>query len=209
PRPRGCHRRIAPPDRLPWLRARVHRPPHFSAKCMSRRHNQWRSKLDVSLSGLLRESCVGDNGARLCPREPVMVDVLGNSLHHDRFYPPIKEVVSVILQSSDVVAPIDVLVGLEVITPEQLDQWRRGELPYLERGMTAGLARVGRILRVLRGHALELGLTPTPGRYSRKGKGARGRLRFSKGGEAESEAAYACHFVRQRPAKTGTGEPKA
>ncbi|MFT3765085.1 MAG: hypothetical protein QM820_06160 [Minicystis sp.] len=60
----------------------------------------------------------GDNGARLCQREPVMVDVVGDSLHRDRFYPPIKEVVSVILQSSDVVAPIDVLIGLEVITPE-------------------------------------------------------------------------------------------
>ncbi|APR87966.1 hypothetical protein A7982_13315 [Minicystis rosea] len=75
--------------------------------------------------------------------------------------------------------------------------------------MTAGLARVSRILRLLREHALELGLTPTPGKYSRKGKGARGRLRFSKSGEAESEKAYACHFVRPRPAKTGTEEPKA
>ena len=137
-----------------------------------------------------------------------MVDVLGNGLHRDRFYPHIKEVVSAILQSSDVVTPIDVLVGLEVITPEQIDQWRRGELPYLERGMTAGLARVSRILRVLREHALELGLVPTPGKYSRKGKGARGRLRFSKSGEAESEAAYACHFVRRRPASTETGEAK-
>ncbi|APR80397.1 Hypothetical protein A7982_05744 [Minicystis rosea] len=135
-----------------------------------------------------------------------MVDVVGNSLHRDRFYPHIKEIVSAILQSSDVVTPIDVLVGLEVITPEQLAQWRRGELPYLERGMTAGLARVSRILRLLREHALELGLTPTQGKYSRKGKG---RLRFSKSGEAESEEAYACHFVRQRPAKTEMGETKA
>jgi hypothetical protein len=129
-----------------------------------------------------------------------MVDLTGNSLHRDRFYPPIKDAVDAILQSSDVVTPIDVLVSLEVITPEMLDQWRAGELPYLERGMTAGLARVSRMLRVLREHALELGLTPTPGKYSRKGKGSRRRLRFSKSGDAASEEAYSCHFVRRRPA---------
>lgn len=120
-------------------------------------------------------------------------------LHRDRFYPLVKEAVAACLQMGDVVRPIDVLVILEVVTPELLDDWRRGGVPYLERGMTAGLARVGRILRILRAHALEIGLVPVPGKYSRKGKGAKGRLRFSKSGEAAAEEAYSCHFERRAP----------
>lgn len=121
-------------------------------------------------------------------------------LHRDRFYPLVKEAVSVCLHAGNVVKPVEVLVMLEVITPEQLDQWRHGGIPYLERAMTAGLARVGRILRVLRAHALEVGLVAVPARYARKGKGGKGRLRFSKSGDAAAEAAYACHF--ERPAKS-------
>ena len=117
-------------------------------------------------------------------------------LHRDRFYPLLKEVVSVCLHMGNVVKPVEVLVMLEVITPEDVDSWRRGGIPYLERGMTAGLAKVGRILRILRAHALEIGLVPVQAKYSRKGKG---RLRFSKSGDAAAEAAYACHFERRPP----------
>lgn len=124
--------------------------------------------------------------------------VLENDLHRDRFYPLVKDAVSDCLRGGDVVRPIDVLVMLEVITPELVEEWKRGGIPYLERGMTAGLARVARILRVLREHALEIGLVAVQGKYSRKSKGAKGRLRFSKSGDAAAEEAYSCHFERRR-----------
>lgn len=124
------------------------------------------------------------------------------SPQRDKSYPLIVEAVAVILGAGDVVRPVDVLVHLEVITPDQIDQWRKGGLPYLERGMTAGLSRVAKILRVLREHALEIGLSPVPGKYTRKGKW---RLRFSKSGETASEEAYSYHFVRNRPAGPDRG----
>lgn len=127
---------------------------------------------------------------------PAMGLPLGDDLHRDRFYPLVKDAVSACLRAGDIVRPIDVLVILDVITPELLDEWRRGAVPYLERGMTAGLARVGRILRILRAHAIALGLTPVPGKYASKGKG---RLRFSKSGDAALEEAYSCHFERRAP----------
>lgn len=116
----------------------------------------------------------------------------------DSLTPVIAEVMSEILESASVVTPIEVLVRLEIIDPEQVEKWRKGQLPYLERGITAGLSRVARVLRLLSQHALSLGLVPTPGKYQRKGSGAKRRLRFSKRGDAESEQAYSTHFVRPK-----------
>ena len=114
----------------------------------------------------------------------------------DPMMPLVAEVVSEILKTGNVVAPLEVLVRLEVIDPDQVETWRRGGLPYLERGITTGLSRVGRLLRLTAEHARSLGLSPTPGKYQRRGKGPKQPLRFSKRGDPESEQAYSTHFVR-------------
>jgi hypothetical protein len=115
----------------------------------------------------------------------------------DPLMPLVAEVVSEILEAGDVVAPLDVLVRLEIIDADQVETWRRGGLPYLERGITSGLSRVARFLRLIAEHARTLELEPVPGKYLRRGKGPKRRLRFSKRGDTESERAYATHFVRQ------------
>lgn len=115
----------------------------------------------------------------------------------DPLQPLVAEVVSDVLAAGDVVAPLDVLVRLEIVDADQVEAWRSGTLPYLERGVTTGLARVARILRLLRAHCVALGLEPTPGKYRRRGKGPNQKLRFSKRGDAESELAYVTHFVRR------------
>lgn len=106
----------------------------------------------------------------------------------------VAEIVSELLASGGVLVPLDVLVALELVTPEQIEIWRRGGVPYLERGITKGLGRVARILRLIREEALRRGLAPKPGKYVRSGK-KRTRLRFSKRGDEESERAYGTHFV--------------
>jgi hypothetical protein len=117
----------------------------------------------------------------------------------DPLMPVVAEVVAEILAAGDVVAPLDVLVRLEVIEAEQVEAWRRGGLPYLERGIHSGLSRVSRLLRLIAEHSLALGLAPVSGKYQRRGKG---RLRFSKRGDSESETAYATHFVRPKSSNT-------
>jgi len=112
--------------------------------------------------------------------------------------PLVSEVVAEILKAGNVVAPLDVLVRLEIVDPEQVETWRRGGLPYLERGITTGLSRVGRLLRLIGEHARTLGLEPTPGKYLRRGKGANRQLRFSKRGDSASELPYLTHYVRQK-----------
>ena len=110
----------------------------------------------------------------------------------------VSEVVSEILAEGDVVTPLEALLRLEVLDSEQVELWRRGGLPYLERGITAGLSRTARLLRLIAEHSLSLGLAPTQGKYLRRGKGPKVRLRFSKRGDPESERAYSTHFVRSK-----------
>lgn len=119
--------------------------------------------------------------------------------HPDPLAAVIAEIVSDLLEQTDVLTPLDVLLALEIIDDEQLATWRRGGSPYLERGITKGLARVARILHLLREEALRRGLTPSPGRYLVKGS-KRKRLRFSKRGDPESELAYSTHFIKSATA---------
>jgi hypothetical protein len=111
----------------------------------------------------------------------------------------VSQIVTQLLERGDVVVPIDVLVALEIIDEALISEWRHGQLPYLERGITKGLSRTARVLRLTREDALGRGLIPKAGKYVRSGKGPKRPLRFSKRGDAESEAAYATHFVRAKP----------
>ncbi|HWA75850.1 MAG TPA: hypothetical protein VG937_26115 [Polyangiaceae bacterium] len=108
----------------------------------------------------------------------------------------VAEVMAEILHAEPVVTPLEVLLRLELLDPDLVEKWRSGELPYLERGITTGLARVARFLRLIAEQAKILGLQPTPGKYLRRGKGPKRKLRFSKRGDLESELAYSTHFTR-------------
>ena len=121
---------------------------------------------------------------------------LGERPKLDPLLPVVEEVVAEILSEGPIVASLEVLVRLEIIEPDQVEAWRSGGLPYLERGIVSGLSKVSRLLRLTREHCVSLGLTPTSGKYQRRGKGKKHPLRFSKRGDDESERLYSQHFVR-------------
>ena len=114
---------------------------------------------------------------------------------HDPLYPRIVHAVAAILENGKVVAPVDVLIGMDLLTPAALDDWRRGRTPYLERGIGCNLTKLSRLLRILRFHVHDLNLVPSPTVYMRHGKGPKQRLRFTKTGDGKLEAAYATHFI--------------
>src|SRR3954470_7485138 len=97
-------------------------------------------------------------------RRPV-VTVL--SFQNDKMLPRIERVVAVILAKGKVVAPVDVLVGMELLTPKQVEDWRFGRIPYLEGVTKCNLGRLSRILRILRFHAHDLNLSPSMTVYMR------------------------------------------
>ena len=113
----------------------------------------------------------------------------------DPLYPRVVRAVDAILRHGKVVAPVDVLVGMGLLTPEHLEDWRRGRVPYLERVIHCNLSRLSRLLRVLRFHAHDLKLVPSVTVYKRLGKGPKQGLRFTKTGDPKLEEAYVRHFV--------------
>ena len=126
-----------------------------------------------------------------------MKKVFVDSFRSDPMFPRIERTVAELLATGNVVAPVDVLVGMGLLRSEHLVDWRRGQIAYLERVITCNLSRVSRILRILRFHAHDLNLKPSFTVYIRHGKGPKQRLRFSKTGDPNLEKAYATHLVRQ------------
>ena len=117
------------------------------------------------------------------------------SYRDDSLYPRIARAVDALLQHGKVVAPVDVLIGMELLTREHLEDWRRGRLPYLERVINCNLTRLSRLLRILGFHAHDLNLKPSWTAHMRWGKGPKQRLRFTKTGDSKLEEVYATHFV--------------
>ncbi len=138
-------------------------------------------------------ACPIGRPSQTCDTHPPPVSVA--NYREDPLYPRVCRAVDALLQRGMVVAPVDVLVGMGVLLPQRLADWRRGRVPYLERVINGNLARLSRLLRVMRFHAHDLNLMPSWTAYMRWGKGPRQRLLFTKTGEPKLEKAYATHFV--------------
>jgi len=113
----------------------------------------------------------------------------------DQLYPRIVRAVEPILARGRVVAPVDVLIGMGLLEPARLEDWRFGRVPYLEKVIRGNLTMLSRLLRILRFHAHDLNLVPSTTAYMGWGKGPKQRLRFSKTGDRKVEEAYGRHFV--------------
>jgi hypothetical protein len=126
-------------------------------------------------------------------RTPSNAAVSAAAYRNDPLYPRIVRAVAAILEKGKVVTPVDILIGMSLLTPERLDGWRRGRIPYLEQAIDCNLTRLSRLLRILRFHVHDLKLVPSETVYVRYGN--RQRLRFTKTGDAKLEKAYATHFI--------------
>lgn len=125
-----------------------------------------------------------------------MKKVTVENYRDDPYYPKVVRAVGEILSSSEVVAPVDVFVHLQLLSKTDLESWRFGRVPYLEKVIHCSLSKTSRILRILRMHLHDLNMIPSHTEYVRWGKGPRTPLRFSKTGEPKLEAAYSRHFLQ-------------
>jgi hypothetical protein len=122
-------------------------------------------------------------------------------------YPKIVAAVSRILARQRFVAPVELFVEMNLLPAADLERWKRGQVPVLERVIRCNLTKAGRILRLLRFHAHDLNLKPSLTVYQHKGH----RLRFSRSGAPKIEKAYSTHLVvvgKRNPfAEAETGKP--
>jgi hypothetical protein len=112
----------------------------------------------------------------------------------DKYYPRVVRAVQSILAKGDVVTPIDVFVRMDLLRKEDVESWRFGRIPYLEKVIHCNLEKAERILRILRMHVHDLNMIPSMTVYVKWGKGRR-LPRFSKSGIPRLEEAYSRHFL--------------
>lgn len=72
------------------------------------------------------------------PRRPIDLA----TFRDDPLYPKLTRAVGAILTRGKVVAPIEVLVEMQLLTRRDIDDWRRGLVPYLERVIRGNLTRL-------------------------------------------------------------------
>lgn len=122
----------------------------------------------------------------------IMAKVTVSNYRDDQYYSKIKLAVAGILANTDFVSPVAVLVEMGWLRARDLERWKRGQVPFLEKVVGCNLSKANRVLRILRFHAHDLNLGPSYTAYQYKGR----KLRFSKTGQRLLEEAYSRHFVR-------------
>ncbi len=98
------------------------------------------------------------------------------------------------LSARQVVTPVEVLIGVDWLNAADVEAWRRGRVPYLERVATANLAKLSTALRPLRGWAHRNRLTPSETVYVAWTRD-RHPLRFTRTGDVTIERAYRTHWI--------------
>ncbi|HYX25296.1 MAG TPA: hypothetical protein VFC23_14165 [Thermoanaerobaculia bacterium] len=141
-----------------------------------------------------------------------MKKITVGNYREDKYYPKVVRAVEAILANGDVVAPIDAFVHMGLLSKADVELWRFGRVPYLEKVIHCSLGKTSRILRILRMHVHDLNMIPSHTAYVKWGKGRRTPLRFSKTGDRNIEEAYSRHFLRpglQSKKRRQTGEATA
>ena len=104
------------------------------------------------------------------------------------------------IQERGYAAPVDVLMDVGVLTKQKYEDWRFGKVPFLEASCTMNLNKLSLIMKTVRQYASKNKLSPSPTVYKQWGLKTKGhrpvvRLRFSKSGNPDIEAAYATHYL--------------
>lgn len=99
------------------------------------------------------------------------------------------------LQSKGYVTALEVLVGLQILTPDDISHWRGGRIPYLEKICKADLTELSQILREMSWYAGACQLIPSWTCYKTIGTEKKERLQFTKNNIHLLEQAYATHYL--------------
>jgi hypothetical protein len=98
------------------------------------------------------------------------------------------------LSTRQFVTPIDVFVGIGWLPAAQVEAWRRGRVPYLERVAGVNLARLSTALRLLGAWARRHDLTASETVYVAWTRDSH-LLRFTKTGDAGIERSWRTHWI--------------
>jgi hypothetical protein len=125
------------------------------------------------------------------------VHITRSSYTKDKYYGKVKRAMAELLKEESEVKPIEVFRKMGNLTKDQIEDWRFGRVPALERVISGSLPKIHRILMIIKFHAEAQGLTPSKTAYRRWGKkGHKRPLQFSKTGQSWMEDLYSTHYRR-------------
>jgi len=93
------------------------------------------------------------------------------------------------------VSAIDVLVGMGLLQPVHVQDWKKGKIPYLEKVIQGNLRKISHAMRSFRKWAEQKDLKASETAYLVRTRGPKRTLQFSKSGHPEIERAYRTHYI--------------
>jgi len=93
------------------------------------------------------------------------------------------------------VSAIDVFVGMGWLQAAHVNDWKRENVPFLERAIQANLHKISFAMKTFAHWARGRGLKPSKTAYLMKARGEKKELRFCKSGNPYIEEAYHTHFI--------------
>ena len=116
-----------------------------------------------------------------------------------------------LMKQKGVIAPVDVLMGIGVLSKMDYELWRRGGIDFLERVCKINLRKLSTINREMRAFAKKNNLKASWTYYNQWSGGKTKnknhnhnnpnkptKLRFSKSGDENIERNYATHYISQQ-----------
>jgi hypothetical protein len=113
----------------------------------------------------------------------------------ERLFNRVVEAAEAALVDHSFVSAIDVLCGMGLLAPTQVEAWRKGRIDFLERVIQGNLHKISSSMAMFRRWANEKGLKPSETRYVQGTRTGVVNLQFSKSGDPEIEKNYRTHFV--------------
>ena len=93
------------------------------------------------------------------------------------------------------VSAIDVLCGMGLLAPINVDSWRSGRIDVLEQLIQGSPSKISSSLLLFRDWARQKGLSPSEAAYVRTTRVGTTPLQFTRAGDPETEKTYRTHYL--------------
>ncbi|MCL2135843.1 MAG: hypothetical protein FWH37_09940 [Candidatus Bathyarchaeota archaeon] len=100
--------------------------------------------------------------------------------------------------STGVVVPVEVMQKVGVLSKENYEKWRNGQVDYLERVCACNLSKMSTLMKEVRTFAKKNELEPSWTYYHGWAKAKDKKLRFSKSGKEDIERSYATSYISHK-----------
>ena len=115
-----------------------------------------------------------------------LVGEVGNSMYHQ-------------VNDTGYATAVQTLMDMRILSKEDYERWRNGQVPYLERVCKVNLKKLAAILQEMKRYATRNDLKPSFTFYKQWGRKNKStiKLKFTKTGNEYMENLYATHYVKK------------